>query len=211
MTRMGMATLNDHRFRLDPTSITWSYSIKARDFKAVGGKVVQVFGATINDMTVVGSFGKGGWEEQESFLAKMSSLAKSQTQTRSSISAPVKDAPPLRFRYPPRNWDFLVYLTGFQQPGASSSVMLTNETFAPQWQLTFAVIEDNAGLRQVAMDQYLSRLAQGLGWKQTDYNGPMDQTSMMSLVGGNMGTYLSQYYGLNPGGGSAAADGPQAQ
>ena len=195
---MGMATLNDHRFRLDPMSISWSYAIKAKDFKAVGGKVVQVYGANIKSMTIRGSFGVGGWQEQAQFLDKMKALASSQIGATTSLTS-TPDPKPLRFQYPPNGWDFLVYLTDFKQEGAGTSVFLSDQVVAPGWVLVFSIIEDNAGLRTVAMDSYLSRIAQGLGWKQTDYNGPMTQAEMMDLVGGNVGTYLTNYFGLPAG------------
>lgn len=178
---MGLATLGDHTFRIDPTSVSWKYAVKSRDFNTVGGKVVQIFGARIEDMTVTGSFGVGGWQEQAAFLEKMKTVGTAQVTSGLNGNTP---SPPLHFRYPPKGWDFLVYLTKFTDPRGPSSVHLEDTNFAPKWSLTLFVVEDNTGLQQVAMDSFISRLADGLGWKQTSYNGPLTQADVVSLVGG---------------------------
>lgn len=196
---MGLATLGTHTFRLDPESISWEYTIKSRVFDTVGGQVVQVFGASIEDMTVIGSFGAGGWQEQQAFLTSMQQIADAQAdQARVSNST----VPPMHFRYPPKGWDFMVYLTAFTQVGGSDSVSLSNETFAPKWQLTLFVVEDNAGLKQVAVDQFIARVSEGIGWHQTVYNGYMTQADMEAAIGVGVGNYLQQQYGVGPSGGT---------
>jgi len=165
---MGLATLGSHTFRIDPSSAEWKYSVKTCDIKTVGGKVVQVFGARIEDMTITGSFGVGGWQEQAAFLEAMKTIADAQV---SSALVSQSTAEPLRFLYPPKGWDFLVYLTAFSDPAGSSSVHLEDTNFAPEWSLTLFVVEDNSGLHQVASDAFIARLAAGMGWHQSVYNG----------------------------------------
>lgn len=185
---MGVATLGNHRFRIDPTSIRWDYTIKAREIQTVGGKVVQIFGANLGDMTVTGTFGTGGWQEQARFLAAMEAIGDRQAKNTT--------ADPIHFRYPPKGWDFLVYLTAYAQPGASKSVRLSPEITAPQWRLTLLIVEDNSGLKQVAMDAFLARLAEGIGWKQTIYNGSMTMDEMSKVTGGQTGEYLLKQAGI---------------
>lgn len=163
---MGVATLNGRPFRIDPTSIEWAYTIKTAVIETVGGRVVQIFGTDIDDMTVMGTFGVGGWQEQIDFLNVASQWAEGVANN--------PTGPPMRFIYPPNGWDFLVYLRAFSQAGGASVVM-DNMTPAPPWMLTLFVIEDNTGLRPVkdaAIEAYITRLSQGIGWKQTEYNGP---------------------------------------
>ncbi len=172
---MGLATLGGIPFRIDPMAINWSYGIKTSVTETVGGKVVQVYGTSIDDMTVRGKF--SSWQEQAQFLRRVEGWIDSVIQNR--------DAPPLRFTYAPRGWNFLVYVASFNQPGGDNSVSLDNATFAPDWSLTLSIIEDNGGLQAIrdqAMEMYIVRLSTGIGWKLTEYNGPMGDAEIESLL-----------------------------
>lgn len=184
---MGVAMLGGRTFRLDPTSIRWDYSVRVADHNTVGGKVVQVLGINLGDMIVTGSFGVGGWQEQEEFLARMKAMGEAQVAEAAKIGG---QAEPLRFVYPPRGWDFLVYIRAFEQPGASTGVRVAAPTFAPRWSLTLFIVEDNAGLTQVkdaAVTQFIARLAQGLGWKQNQFNGPLTYADVQQAQSGAAG------------------------
>jgi hypothetical protein len=198
---MGLATLNGVPFRLDPESIAWSYTVRTADIKTVGGRVIQVLGATIDDMRVTGSFGKGGIREQETFLSRMQDIGNEQVADAGILNS---TKPPLHFVYPPKKWDFLVYLRAYTEPGSSMSVQARPENFAPRWQLTFFVVDDNAGLKTIAKDQFISRMAQGLGWnqiknvgwRQTLYNGPMTMSDVENAIGTtDVQGYIAQVYG----------------
>lgn len=172
---MGVGRLGSFTFRLDPESVRWEYRIKATVKRTVGGKVVQVFGTELGDMTVTGSFGVGGWREQQRMLAAMQAIGDAQARG--------DGGEPLRFLYPPRKWDFLVYLRSFTQTGAQESVEWANENFAIGWTLVLFPIEDNSGIKKVIQNDYIARLAEGIGWKQTKYNGPMSVEEMGEVMG----------------------------
>lgn len=165
---MGDAILAGRRFRVDPSSIAWSFEAKTQKIETVGGRVIQVFGTRISDMTLSGSFGVGGWRQQRDFLDEMLALAHEQAEHGMKERAPRHQH---RFIYPPRGWDFLVYLKQYSTPDGQESVVHSPEIFNPRWNLTLFIVEDNAGLRNVAENAYISRLAKGLGWTQTEYNG----------------------------------------
>lgn len=188
---MGLATFDGVPFRLDPTSASWDFSIKTNVINTVGGRVVQVIGVDLGDMTVVGTFGVGGWREQAAFLDRMKQIGERQ------VNNPT--APPMRFLYPPKGWDFLVYLRAYTQPTSpmGSSVYVANEEIAPQWALTLFMVEDNTGLKQVAQDSYIARIAAGLGWQQTKYNGPLTTQEVESTLGGlSITDYLAKQFGV---------------
>lgn len=181
---MGLATLAGQPFRLDPTSIEWDYSVRVAEQQTVGGKVVQVLGANLGDMTVVGSFGVGGWREQKAFLERITALADQQVANAAKVGG---QPDPLRFSYPPRGWDFLVYLRAFAQPGVDASVRSSNRDFAPRWALTLFIVEDNGGLsvvKDAAVRQFITRLAEGIGWKRDQYNGPLSFEEAQSAMAG---------------------------
>jgi hypothetical protein len=147
----------------------------------VGGKIVQVYGTSISDLTIVGEFGVGGWQQQEKFLAQIKAMANTQALA-SRVSRSQRE--PSRFVYPPRGWDFLVYLKSFGNPEGSRSIRHAPEIFNPKWQLTLFIVEDNSGIKRVAQDAYIARLAKGIGWKRTRYNGPDDSSYLQQIMGG---------------------------
>lgn len=179
---MGVATLSGRPFRIDPITISWAYTIKTSVTETVGGKVVQIFGTDIDDMTVTGSFGIGGWEEQARFLETALKWAEGE------VANPT--GPPMRFVYPPHGWDFLVYLRAFNQTDAGQSVELSNRIPAPGWSLTLFIVEDNSGLRPIkdaAIKAYVDRLSKGIGWKQTKYNGPLGWNEVQTRIAPSTG------------------------
>lgn len=175
---MGEALLDGQPFRIDPMSVSWDYTIKLSESNTVGGRVVQVLGSNLGDMTVIGNFGIGGWQEQTAFLERMKLIADRQQAS---------TAAPMRFFYPPKGWDFLVYLRAFQQPGANDSVNYANDIPAPPWQLTLFIVEDNSGLHIASAAQavFIARLAQGIGWKGlSQWNGPVGYQELQQILQG---------------------------
>jgi hypothetical protein len=192
---MGNASLAGRRFRLDPTSIRWEFSPTVADQPTVGGKVVQIVGTSISDMTVTGTFGAGGWEEQVKFLERMKDLATAQVASASQSRS--NSGGVIRFLYPDKNWDFKVYLKAYSNPEGSRSVAFDNKIVAPKWTLTLFIVEENTNLKRIAQDAYLARLSKGLGWRQTSYNGPMNEDELtQALEGKTVGEYLTEQFGL---------------
>lgn len=157
---MGVCSLAGVPFRLDPESVTWSFTAKVSETKTLGGKVVQVFGASLDDMNVSGWFGSGGYKDQKTFLDRMKKIAIDQeSRPGDTASGPVK------FQYPGRGWDFLVYLKAYSQPGGSRSITLRNELLHNlKWTLTLHIAEENIGLKAAGQDLFIKRLSEGLGW-----------------------------------------------
>jgi hypothetical protein len=187
---MGVASLNGRLFRLDPVSVQWTYKIKTAVYETIGGRVVQIIGVMFGDMTLTGSFGVGGWQEQQVFLTDMRAMADSQVASSFTVVNPHLTAPPVRFLYPPKNWDFLVYLKDYSQPGGEGgSVTVANEIINPQWMLTLAIVEANSSINALgaaAVNDYVSRLSQGLGWASTaelrSYQGTISQQEADTLL-----------------------------
>ena len=166
---MGVATFAGYRFRIDPDNIQWTYDAKTKTMNSVGGRVVQIFGTTVGNMILTGSFGVGGWQEQVRFLQRMKTIGEQQSEDNLSKH----NKPPLRFSYPPRGWDFQVYLKDFSSPDGPLAVNMTPVTFNPRWQLTLFIAQDNADLQTVATNAYIARLSKGIGWKQSEFNAPL--------------------------------------
>lgn len=180
---MGVCSLAGVPFRLDPESVTWSFTAKVSETKTVGGKVVQVYGASLDDMNVSGWFGSGGYKDQKTFLDRMKKIATDQESRPGDTSSG-----PVKFLYPGKGWDFLVYLKAYSQPGGSRSVTLRNEVLHNlKWMLTLHIAEENIGLKAAGQDLFIKRLSEGLGWN------PLFHGSDAGLAEVLAGRSLSQF------------------
>lgn len=183
----GRASLAGRPFRLNPTSINWSFEAKVADIATVGGKVIQVLGTKVSDLVVSGTFGRGGWREQAEFLDWIKQVADRQ----------VENKPPVHFRYPAYGWDIPVYIKAYTTPDGGRSIVLDNGIVAPRWDLVLFVVNSSATLEKVATDAYIARMAKGIGWKQTEYNGPLGIHALVETLGGmSVEQYLEQAYGI---------------
>lgn len=181
---MGVATLGNWIFRVDPVSIQWPIKIKSAYQPTIGGRVVQVYGAEPGDLTVSGTFGVGGWAEQEKFLSAMKVLAKDQI-----------NGPPVKFTYPTRGWDFSVYLLNYTDGGATS-VTHSAGLINPRWNLTLAISENNLDIKTVGINAYLNRIARGLGWEINKYNGPMSWEEVQQAISAVGVSNVTDYFRL---------------
>lgn len=168
---MGLAMIGGRQLRIDPQSVAWQYEIKAQVLNTLGGKVVQVFGTRITDMVVLGEF--GSWQEQESFLNWAKEASRQQL---------ARAAAPMRFIYTPKGWDLGVQLKRLTSGVSQESVRYDQRIVAPKFELTLFVVEEHVGLTQAAMDKYLARIAEGLGWAPSKYSGPLTQDEVEELV-----------------------------
>jgi hypothetical protein len=184
---MAQATLAGVPFRVNPSSASWDYTVKTAEAVTIGGTVIQVLGVDLGDMTIQGDFGSehrdlggnlvGGWPEQDRFLARMKKIAQAQ--------ASHPEVGGVRFMFPEKGWDYMVYLRGYTEIGATDAVMAANENFNPTWQLRLFIIEDNSPIKAVqntALLQYMTRISAGLGWQQSKYNGPISDSDVATFV-----------------------------
>lgn len=166
------AYLDGIPFRINPESVSWPYSVKLGTTKTMGGKVVQLYGISMGDLTVQGVFGAGGPEEQRAFFDRLVEIIDTQMPvTATSIPRPV------RFHWPERGWDFWCYVKGITQTGRSVAIHASNMDFNPGYQLTMFVQEDNGDLLKAARNSaaaaFIARLSDGMGWKaSSEWNGP---------------------------------------
>lgn len=171
---MGIASLAGRVFNVDPTAVEWNYSVLVADLQTVGGKVVQVYGASVSDLTITGAFA-GGWKEQVDFLSFLQRIGTTQ------VTNPAAD--PVSFVYPTKGWNFLVFLKTFTDVAGGSSVVFDNANFGPRWELTLQIADATEGrLNSVAMDAFITRLSDGMGWQETAYNGGAVDASFASTI-----------------------------
>ncbi len=171
-------TLGGNPLRVNPNEMRWNFSMKMADQAAVGGKVVQILGVRMSDITLRGQFSpdrargdREAWEQAERFRQWVKNTSRAYAESPTT--------PPIRLVYPPRGWDFEVYIKSV------TPYEVTIQNIAPTWELTLFPVGDGANrvIRGIK-DLYIKRLMDGIGWKQTSYNGPMTQDLVDELLEG---------------------------
>jgi hypothetical protein len=186
------ASIDGMNFVVDPQSVSWDYSVKIGTQPTIGGKVVQLLGFNMGDLIVRGQYpARSTMWNQRKFFERMVDIADSQVP---KIGKP--SPKPVRFMWPDRNWDFWVYLRALKQDGADVSIERNEAMFSPTYTLTMFVYEDNGNIIKAiqgsAQVKFLQRITAGMGWTQTDWNGPMTIADVSAtLAGSTVWEYLA--------------------
>ena len=180
------ATLDGIPFDIDPHTVTWDYRVHIADKPYLGGKVIQVFGSSIGDITIAGKYGRGDLlAKQLAFLSRMKALG---NQRLSDLKAA-----PSRFTWPEQQWDMQVLLMNVSQlvhdPGE----------IAPDWQITLFPVTGTDSLKTAAVTTFIERLSAGIGWRPGAFNGGSPQQIRDALNASgttSLNSYLSKAFGL---------------
>lgn len=200
---MAFCMLGDLRWRIDPQSFSWNYSIDTRVIETLGGQVIQVLGATMSDITVVGQFGQDrsgkreSWQLAAAFHHKIKSMMDAQAlpasavkvggNTRGKLSISRAVHTPVAFRYQDgkHDWSFRVLIRGIAETDGDGALEHRTGKFSYGYALTLFVVEAGTDqLAQIAKDDYIARLSKGLGWKQSKYNGKLDGGQLQAFIQG---------------------------
>lgn len=149
-TNRGLCTLSYQgrvlRFRTNPNEIWWNYELIRRVENTYGGRVIQLLGTRLGDLTVKVECGLGGWP----YLMQVVRFL------RDMISDQRNEVEPAVFEYTSRNWRLGVYAVNIP---FSDEVTATTREIA----LNFKVQEDLTGvLSQVTLNAELMRLQEGV-------------------------------------------------
>jgi hypothetical protein len=192
---MGTATLGypggpSIAFRLDPEMIDWTWQVLTNVVDTIGGRVIQVLGARLDDLTVQGSLGQdhsnpaGGqsWQQAEAFVTAITSIMEAQS---ADANQQARMHPPAVFSYPPRGWRFNVYVKSLTDPDGNSSVILKPGKANQRYSLVLFIVQDGspslvqAGTTNGVLDEkanqavaaFMARISDGVGWHWTKYTG----------------------------------------
>lgn len=145
------------RFRTNPNEIWWSYTLNTHVEQTYGGRVVQILGTRIEDLVIKVECGNGGWPyltKVVDFLRKM------------MIEQRKDGGKTATFNYTTRGWRMKVY--ALSVPFQDQVTATTREL-----ELRFKVVEDLTGqMTQMALNNELARLMDGVGFKKSQYNDP---------------------------------------
>lgn len=191
-------------FRIDPDAIDWSFEIDTTVIDTVAGRVIQVLGATLSDMTIRGHYGQnhsdalGGdsWRQAEAFVTAIRKIMEYQSRDATDHG---KMHPPATFNYAPKGWRFGVYVKSIQDSQGSGSVTHLVGRASYDYVLTLFIVDARsqdlvpAGTvdgsldktKQAAIDSYIARISDGIGWHFSQFNGQVPAQPIGSLFGQN--------------------------
>jgi hypothetical protein len=191
-------------FRINPNSIDWGFDIHSTVIPTVGGRVVEITGATLRDITVTGYLGENrragpgptstsdhmgaSWRLHEAFIAKCRAIMDHQSR---DSRTPGKMHTPAVFNYPPHNWRWQVYLTEVSDIDGQASIEHRTGKYSHGYQIKLFIVQAGsdslikAGSSKNAIDaaqekaiaSYIARISEGIGWRQTEYNGGLVEDS----------------------------------
>ena len=212
---MGVATLGfdggpQLTFRIDPSAIDWNFQVYTSVTETVGGRVVQVTGATLSDVTISGEHGEdrgrgrgaagtdhpgASWRLAEAFNATIRSMMVFQAGG-ATVPGQLTRSPAV-FSYPPRGWRFRCYIKSLADPDGGTVTHKVGKA-SYRYTLTLFVVQDasdalalagSAGgalnaAKAAAIDAYIARVADGVGWHYSPYNGGAPGAVAPSTTGG---------------------------
>ncbi|PPS89482.1 hypothetical protein [Streptomyces sp. MH60] len=198
LASLGFAGGPQVTFRINPDSIDWGFDIHTTVTQTVGGRVVHVTGATLRDITVAGHLGENrkagpspdgntdhagvSWRLHEAFVAKCRAIMDYQSRDSRTLG---KMHAPAVFNYPPHNWRWKVYLTEVADLDGQASIEHRTGKFSHGYRIQLFIVQagsdslvkagssNNAvdAAQEKAISSYIARISEGIGWKQTEYNG----------------------------------------
>lgn len=204
--RQGVASLGfnggpEVSFRINPSDIRWNFKMNTSVTETVGGRVIQVLGAILSDLTVSGSFGapagsRRAWDLAEKFLSDMQDMAEYQASNANVQGGGMTQ--PAIFSFPPRGWRFEVYVKDLVDPNAGTAIQHSPGKFSYDYSITLNIVNDlsnasrvldskNGSLTPVkdqAVEEYINRIADGIGWKPSKYNGNFDLGAALPTIDG---------------------------
>jgi len=192
-----VATLDGIPFDVDPHTVTWDYRVHIADRPYLGGKVIQVHGATIGDITITGQFGSGVLLDQQlGLLDRVKRIGNRRLEQLRS--------PNIKFSWPEQRWDMDVIVVGF------GSLEHEVGQISPNWQITMTPVTGTDSLKSAAVSNFIDSLANGMGWRPGKYNGgtPEEIQALMAATGSsNFQQYVQKAFGIGTGSatGSSAA------
>ncbi len=206
---MALASLDGLTFRINPNSIKWNFQINTSVTNTLGGRVVQVLGATLSDIQVGGDFGQDNrkkgddglsWKLAEQFMSDLRDKALKQTTEVNVQGKSKRTLPTLDFRFPDYGWHFGVYIKGVSGGDSAAAISHSTGKFSYSYVISLFVVEDrsdttitaggsmtsNKGVidkkKQEAIASYIARISAGVGWKKSEYNDP--QAVRNAITGG---------------------------
>ncbi|MFM7795322.1 MAG: C40 family peptidase [Candidatus Nitrosotenuis sp.] len=177
-----------HTFAFNPDEVKWSISNNSITRDTIGGRVVQLLSARVEQMTVSGKAGSRA--ELQRLALNLKKIMDYQTTSQY----------PVKFSVPSKGWNFKVYVQNVSSLGWDYAA-----TTYP-YELTLLVDEDSTGLTNLQIrEETLSRLATGIGYVDKYHGGNAEEALAISETYLNSVGYLKNTRGATTAGSSTAA------
>lgn len=156
------------RFRVVPNSIEWEYRLNTRSEDTYGGRVVQLLSTNVDTLKIQVDSGRGGMKYLWDSVNFFKDLALWQRDNNKTV----------RFQYPARKFDFLVYFQSMDWSDALNNVLLP---YTVQFQ-----VEEELGqiVQKRVITNELTRLAEGIGYVKNEFNTEQPLPPVGAGVGG---------------------------
>ena len=153
-TSRGLCTLSYgnrvFRFRTNPNQVWWTYELITHVDETYGGRVIQLLGTRLGDLTIKVECGAGGWDELMRMVMFLRDLLVDQRNGNTAL-----------FEYTTRNWKLHVY--GLTIPFQDEITATTREL-----EITFKIQEDVSGVvSRASLNTEIARLREGI-YRPTD-------------------------------------------
>ena len=190
-------------FRIDPELIEWDFQVITNVIETVGGRVIQILGSYLNNLTVQGSLGQDhryangvSWRQAEAFLQLITQMMEFQSRDSNQQN---KMSPPAIFTYPPRGYRFQVYIDSLTDADGNNSIILRPGKFNQRYVLSLFIVQDaSEGLvtagtsngvlnrkAEQAIAAYMARISAGVGWQFSVYTG-VSSAATLSVTKGKV-------------------------
>jgi hypothetical protein len=204
LASLGFADSLALTFRIDPDSIDYNITVHTSVTNTVGGRVIQVLGSSVSDVTIQGSIGEDhtagrdtdgehagvSWKMANTFFTYIQAMQQIQssgsTTPGSAVGSP-SFLKPATFVYSPKGIRFQCYVKSIVDPAGDGTAGVVHKVGRMNYQYVltlFPVQEGTTSLttagssngvldqaKAKAVDAYIDRISQGIGWKFTAYNG----------------------------------------
>lgn len=185
------------RFRTNPNEIWWTYELITKVEQTYGGRVVQLLGTKLGDLTIKVEAGKGGWDYLMKTVMFLRDMLSDQRGGQSAT-----------FEYTTRNWKMNVYAMNIPfQDEVSATVREMSLSFKIQEDVNGVVSSATLNAELAKLQNGIYRVGQHVHNEYNDFsasNKPLDQSGS-----GGPGNYTpsgitnqvdNQLQGDNPGG-----------
>lgn len=206
---MGVASLGfpngpSLRFRIDPNSIDYNVKVHTSVIDTVGGRVIQVLGSSLSDVTVQGVIGEAhnrgtdtngehagvSWKMAIDFFAYIQGMQQLQSAGATTPGSQRTGSfflKPATFIYSPKGLRFQCYIKSIIDPDGDGSAGVVHKVGRINYKYVLSLFPVQEGSTELtkagtsngvldqakarAVDAYMARISQGIGWKFTAYNG----------------------------------------
>lgn len=204
LAKLGFPNGPSLTFRVDPEAFNYNVTVHASVTSTVGGRVIQILGTTVSDVTVQGSIGEDhtlgrdtdgehagvSWKLATRFFSTIQAYQQLQSagaNTPGSADTTGMFLEPATFIYSPKGLRFQCYVKSIVDPDGDGTAGVVHKVGRANYRYVltlFPVQEGSTNLtkagmsngvldqaRAKAVDAYIDRISQGIGWKFTAYNG----------------------------------------